>query len=113
MRSLLNLRAAARPHTRPATANIHTGNSDLAQLSVLPAEEMEELIQKTEKIHSLSVDQVLDLFTAKCADSRVEYRPEQAVVFVERIKRTCRHGSFILRDCALGLESANVLAHIF
>lgn len=47
------------------------------------------MINKSEIIHSLPVDQILDLFNAKCRDTKVEYIPDQAVKFIEKTKKNC------------------------
>jgi len=73
---------------------------------------MHTLIKKSEIVHTLKVDQILDLYAAKCIDGKVEYRPDQAVKFLEKIKKNCTNRKFILSDAGLGLESANVIAHL-
>jgi len=43
---------------------------------------------------------------------KVEYMPDQAVRFIEKLKRTCGKKVLNLRECGLSIESAHVLGEI-
>ncbi|EAR85780.1 hypothetical protein TTHERM_00312620 (macronuclear) [Tetrahymena thermophila SB210] len=113
LKSLMNLRAQSRPFSRNGIPNPHVAKqSDLELLSQIPPSQIDDLINKSETVRSLPVDQILDLFHAKCRDSKVEYMPDQAVKFIEKIKKNCAKRQFILKECGLGIDSAHVLGNI-
>ena len=54
--------------------------------------------KKTKHINGMDVDLVLDLYTAKCQDNKVQYIPQQAVKFIEKFKEMSSESSMSLED---------------
>ena len=46
----------------------------------------------------MDVDRVLDLYTAKCQDNKVQYIPQQAVKFIEKFKEMSNESNMNLED---------------
>lgn len=69
--------------------NIHVPKDDLELINNLQEDDLDAAILHSEYIHSLKVDRLLDLYNAKCNDSNQRYNPEHAVLFVEKIKKSC------------------------
>ncbi|CAD8137772.1 unnamed protein product [Paramecium pentaurelia] len=69
----------------------------------------EEELNLSAVIHTLDVDQIIDLYNSKCKDRELEYQPEHAVLFIEKFKKLCIDEQFICEDNQLGLESAKTI----
>jgi hypothetical protein len=48
---------------------------DLNLISGLNDHEIDQVIENSEYIHTLKVDMLLDLYNAKCVDTRQRYQP--------------------------------------
>jgi hypothetical protein len=59
-------------------------------LQDLPAEEREDVLIRAEYVHSLRVDDLLEVYQAKCQDNSINYSTEQAIKFVEKVRKVCR-----------------------
>lgn len=101
----------SRPFTRPGTAQPHPIQSqkNFKILNEITLEEFEQLKKKTESIKTISIDEILNLYTVKCQDSKVKYKPEQAVKFIERCKKNLYKRKMNFSDQGLGIEFAKVL----
>jgi hypothetical protein len=109
VKSMLNLKAMSRPHSRPITANNNTVNMQFNHLNWISNEDFEKIKKESEKVHSLTVDNLLDLYTAKCTDNLVEYMPDQAVRFIDRFRQVSKYRKMDFSERGLGVESAKVL----
>ena len=58
--------------------------------------ELKGAINKCAPINSLKVEKLLDLYVARCADNKINYLPEQAAKFIEKIRTTCKQGKLVL-----------------
>lgn len=112
VKSLINLKAKARPHKQFGTENIHVPRDDLDLINELNEDELQQVIENSEYIHSLKVDRIIDLYNAKCVDARQVYTPHHAVKFVEKIKKQCCQKKFILTECGLAYQSSRVLREL-
>ncbi|EAR96343.2 hypothetical protein TTHERM_00189120 (macronuclear) [Tetrahymena thermophila SB210] len=100
--------------TNPTTTgwNIHIDNHDKTLLSALDPDEIEKIKNSAELIHTLSIDTILDLYTAKCQDNQIEYIPEQAMNFIIKFKKTSKKRQLKLQDLSLGSKSAYLISEI-
>lgn len=64
------------------------------------------------EIRSIPRSYIQELYLAKCRDFDMESLDMQANRFVEKIKSTCKHRVFSLREMQLGLESAKAISKI-
>ena len=113
IKNLLSAKAHSRPHFRPGTANPRlTSQNPMEFISTMSMADFQRLRKETETIHSLKVDDILDIYTAKCKDNEVEYIPSQALKFLEKFKLSSKLKRFDLRELNLGLESAKVIYKI-
>ena len=113
IKNLLTAKAHSRPHFRPGTANPRlTTQNPMEFISTMSMADFQRLRKETETIHSLKVDDILDIYTAKCKDNEVEYIPSQALKFLEKFKQNSKLKKFELRELNLGLESAKIIYKI-
>lgn len=113
IKNLLSAKAHSRPHFRPGTANPRlTSQNPMEFISSMSMADFQRLRKETETIHSLKVDDILDIYTAKCKDNEVEYIPSQALKFLEKFKLGSKLKKFELRELNLGLEAAKVIYKI-
>lgn len=63
-------------------------------------------------MHGIQVNLILDLYVAKCKDNLIEYCPDTALKFIEKIKSSCKKRKIGLKDSHLGIESVKVLTKI-
>ena len=113
IKNLLTAKAHSRPHFRPGTANPRlTTPNPMEFISSMSMTDFQRLRKETETIHSLKVDDILDIYTAKCKDNEVEYIPSQALKFMEKFKQNSKLKKFDLKELNLGLESAKIIYKI-
>lgn len=113
IKNLLNAKAHSRPHFRPGTANPRLiSQNPMDFISTMSMQDFQRLRKETEAIHSLKVDDILDIYTAKCKDNEVEYIPSQALKFIEKFKQCSKKKCFDLKELSLSLESAKVIYKI-
>lgn len=113
IKNLLSAKAHSRPHFRPGTANPRLKQSNPMEfIPSMSMSDFQRLRKETEMIHSLKVDDILDIYTSKCKDNQVEYIPSQALKFLEKFKQSSKQKCFNLRELNLGLESAKVIYKI-
>lgn len=75
VKSLLNLKALSRPHLKHGNENPRLENKDIQVLNQLDQEEFKAIEKKIKHINGMDVDLILDLYTAKCQDNKVQYIP--------------------------------------
>ncbi len=109
VKSLLNLKALSRPHLKHGNENPRLENKDIQVLNQLDQEEFKAIEKQIKHINGMDVDLILDLYTAKCQDNKVQYIPAQAVKFIEKFKEMSTETCFSLEDQSLSNYSAKVL----
>ena len=55
-------------------------------------------INRCAPVNSLNVERLLDLYVARCEDNRINYLPEQAAKFIEKIRKTSTGGELNLSE---------------
>lgn len=74
--------------------------------------DLSKLKSKTEAIHGVKTDLLLDLYEAKCKDNKTNLIPEQAILFLENFRKTSKRRKFLLGELNLGVESAKILLNL-
>jgi len=46
----------------------------------------------------LNIERLLDLYVARCEDNKINYLPEQAAKFIEKIRKTSKGGLLNLSE---------------
>ncbi len=54
------------------------------------------------------MDEILDLYAARCADNKVVFFPESAVKFIEKAKTNCVKRRLNFSDQSLGIQCSKV-----
>ena len=49
-------------------------------------------------MHTVRVDDLIEVYSAKCRDNCINYSPEQALKFVEKVQRVCKKRRFVLTE---------------
>lgn len=113
IRNLLSAKAHSRPHYRPGTANPRLMMGDPKELlSNININDLQKLKKEMESIHSLKIDEILDIYSAKCQDNKVEYIPSQALKFIAKFKNKAGGGRLFFEELGLGGTSAKVINRI-
>lgn len=113
IRNLLSAKAHSRPHYRPGTANPRLMMGDPKELlSNININDLQKLKKEMESIHSLKIDEILDIYSAKCQDNKVEYIPSQALKFISKFKNKAGGARLFLEELGLGGTSAKVINRI-
>lgn len=74
--------------------------------------DLTKLKRKSETIHGVKLDLLLDLYEAKCKDNKTNLISEQAILFLENFRKTSKRRKFMLGELNLGVDSAKILLNL-
>ena len=116
IKDLISLKTMARSSTFGGR-NFNKSKNDFKKKSEklfknLQFTDLSKLKSKTEAIHGIKIDLLLDLYEAKCKDNKTNLIPEQAILFLENFRKTSKRRRFLLGELNLGIESARILLNL-